>query len=470
MANKKHHISRRKFLGQSSCMALGSTTLLSTLVNLKYMNAASMANSSVLLGGDYKALVCILLSGGCDSHNMLIPYQQGIYNSYQSTRTNLAIARDQILPLNGSDYGVHPAMTGVQSLYNQGKLSFISNIGTLVRPMTKADFLTKPQEHPLGLFSHADQIQQWQTSVPDDRSSIGWGGRIADLMSSLNSNSNISLNVSLSGSNIFQTGVNSTEYSIDPIEGSVGIQGHNDPGADAFGQLFSRTIVNMIDAHYDDVFKRTYINTLKTARDADVAFRSALDSSPTFFNVFSANEFSDALHMISRTIAGRDQLGMKRQIFFVEYGGWDHHDEVLNNQTEMLGYLSDGMNEFNTALETLNISDCVTTFLSSEFGRTLGSNGNGSDHAWGGNVMVMGGNINGGQIFGTYPELVKGSEYELGGVWGTGIMLPSTSVDEYFAELALWFGVAPSELATIFPNIGNFYDTGSGVMPIGFFG
>ncbi len=331
------------------------------------MNAASIANSSVLMGGDYKAMVCVLLSGGCDSHNMLIPREQNEYNSYANTRTNLAIPRDQIL-----------------SLYNQGKLSFISNIGTLTKPMTKPEVFQNEADLPLGLFSHSDQIQQWQTSVPNDRSSIGWGGRIADMMSSMNTNENIALNISLSGSNIFQTGTNSVEYTIDRYEGSVGILGHNNPNADLFEQQFSNTIDNMIDGYYTDVFKKTYVDVIKTARDADVAFSSALENTPTFYDAFSANEFSDALHMIARSIATREELGMKRQIYFVEYGGWDHHDEVLNAQTEMLQYLSDGLNEFNTVLESLNAADCVTTFVSSEFGRTLTSNGNGSDHAWGG--------------------------------------------------------------------------------------
>ena len=463
MTKKNNNISRRKFLGQSSCYAIGSTTLLSTLTNLKFMNAASIANSATLMGGDYKAMVCVLLSGGCDSHNMLIPREQNEHDLYSVTRTNLAIPRDQILELNGSNYGLHPSMSGAQSLYNQGKLSFINNIGTLIRPMTKEQVFQNFNDLPLGLFSHSDQVQQWQTSIPNDRSSVGWGGRIADLMSSMNTSADISMNVSLSGSNIFQTGTNSTEFAIDRNNGSVGIIGYND-----FGDQYKATIDNMLDAHYQDVFQKTYVDVIKTSRDADVAFRSAIENGSTFFDVFSANDFSDAMHMIARTIAVRDQLGMTRQIFFVDFTGWDHHDEVLNAQTEMLGYLSDGLNEFNTAMERIGIEDCVTTFVSSEFGRTLTSNGNGSDHAWGGNVMVMGGPVNGGQMFGNYPVLELGSEYELGGPGGGGIMLPTTSVDEYFAELALWFGVAPSELQTIFPNIGSFYDVTSGTMPIGF--
>lgn len=462
---KIKNISRRKFIGQASCAALGSTTLLSTLCNLKYMNAASIANSSTLLGNDYKAMVCILLSGGCDSFNMLIPREQGEYNDYSITRSELAIPINEILALNNSNYGVHPSMTGVQNLFNNNKLSFISNIGTLIQKMSKEEVYQNEQLLPLGLFSHSDQIQQWQTSIPNDRSSIGWGGKLADMMGSLNNNDKISLNISLSGSNIFQTGNNSVEYTVDRIEGSTSLYGYERNPGDAFTLARKNGVDNMLDAHYADIFEKTYIDMIKTSRDADAEFSTAIESAPQFNTVFSANEFSDALRMIAQTIAVREQLGMKRQIFFVEYGGWDHHDELLNNQAEMLLYLSDGMNEFNTAMEQLNISDCVTSFVSSEFGRTLSSNGNGTDHAWGGNVMVMGGPVNGGQIFGQYPSLALGSELELG---GGGLLLPTTSVDEYFAELALWFGVAPTDLDIIFPNIGNFYDTSSGQMPIGF--
>jgi len=460
-----HHLSRRKFLGQASCAALGSTTLLSTLTNLKFINAASMANSSVFGGDDYKALVCVLLSGGSDSHNMLIPYEQNRYNEYAVTRSAVAIPRDEIHALNNTDFGVHPAMGGIRDLFNNNKLSFISNVGTLLQPMAKDEVWQNEKLLPLGLFSHSDQTQQWQTSLPDSRTNIGWGGRLADMMSSMNTNDKISMNVSMSGSNVFQTGNSSVEYSIDPENGSIGIDGYPSNGGDDFDQARKKAIDNIIDANYADIYKKTYIDVIKTSRDANTEFTEALDSTPELRGMFSDNDFSVAMHMVAKTIAARERLGMKRQIFFVELGGWDHHDELLNSQAEMLAYLNAGMAEFDAALESINANDCVTTFTASEFGRTLTWNGNGTDHAWGGNVMVMGGPVIGGQIYGEYPSLELDSDFELG---GGGIMLPTRSVDEYFAELALWFGVTPSELNTILPNIGNFYDAGTGVNPIGF--
>ena len=166
--------------------------------------------------------------------------------------------------------------------------------------------------------------------------------------------------------------------------------------------------------------------------------------------------------MIARTISVQQTLNVQRQIFFVDYGGWDHHDEVLQSQQDMLGVVSNALGEFNAALQEINMADQVTTFTISEFGRTLTSNGNGTDHAWGGNVMVMGGSVKGGQVYGTYPSLQLESDIEVGG----GVLIPSTSADQYFAEMAMWFGVSPGDLNLIFPNLSNFY-SGTGA-PLGF--
>lgn len=460
-----HHINRRKFIGQASCAAVTSTTLFSTLANLKFMNAASISNSATLAGGDYKALVCILLSGGTDSHNMLIPTDSVEYGHYQTTRSSVAIPLNQINQLNGVDYGVHPSMTGIQQLFNNNRLSFISNIGTLLQPMGKDEVFQNEQLLPLGLFSHSDQVQQWQTSLPHQRSSIGWGGKIADLLGSQNTNDRISLNISLAGSNVFQTGSNSVEYTIHPEDGAIGIYNYKTPDSGTIAGIRDVAVDNVIDANYQDIYKKTYIDVLKTSRDAYLEFSEAINGSTDLSGVFDDTDIATQLEMVAKTISARDTLGMKRQIFFVEMGGWDHHDELLMDQAAMLTELSSAMSQFSNALDIIGMQDCVTTFTNSEFGRTLTWNGNGTDHAWAGNVMVMGGPIQGGQVFGQYPSLELNSEYELG---GGGIMLPTTSVDEYFAELALWFGVSRSDIRTIFPNAGNFFDVNND-MPIGMF-
>ena len=455
---------RRKFIKQTSCAAIGTTTLLSTLLNLKTMNAASIANSSVYLDGGYKALVCIYKGGGNDSFNMLIPKQDNNeYNVYATSRSNQAIPQNDILALNGSNYGLHPELTNMQSMYDNGEVAFISNVGTLIEPIDQTNYYDGTADLPLGLYSHADQSQQWQTSVPHDRTAVGWGGKIGDLMQSMNTNQDISLNISLAGNNVFQTGATTSEFTVDPNNGAILINGYGDPWL--FSQLRTEAIDNMIEASYQDLFKQTYMDVVKVSRDANLQYKDALDS-VTLNTPFSTatNELSKRLELVAKTIAARDTIGVTRQIFFVDFGAWDHHDELLNSQADNFADMDEALMEFKDALNELNMFDCVTTFSLSEFSRTLSSNGNGTDHAWGANVFVMGGAINGGTIYGTYPNLELGSNIDVGG----GVLIPDTSCDEYFAELSRWFGVSSSELATIFPNIGNFYDVNSGVNPIGF--
>ncbi len=464
MGKKHHHIGRRKFLGQASCAALASTTLMSTLCNLKTINAASMLNSSTALGGDYKAMVCFLLSGGADSYNMLAPKGQSEWNEYSVTRSNLAIPRNDLLAISptnnvGLDLGLHPSMSNMQKMFQDGELSFISNVGSMINGVDKDSIYAGTADLPLGLFSHADQVMHWQTGVPHDRVAQGWGGKIADMMQAGNSNQKISMNVSLGGSNLYQTGNTSIEFSIDPYRGSTTINGY---GTENWMLNRSQAVDNMLDAYYGDMFKKTYIDVIKTGKEGAEQFQAATENI-TFNNTnFSDNYLSQSFHMIAKTIAAQSSLGMQRQIFFVDYGGWDHHDEVLDAQEGMLTEVDNALGEFMSALDEINMKDCVTTFSMSEFGRTLTSNGNGTDHAWGGNVFVLGGAVQGRQVLGTYPSLGLDTDIEIGG----GVLIPGTSADEYFAELALWFGVQKSELTTLFPNLGNFYD-GQG-QPLGF--
>ena len=462
-------MSRRRFLGQASCAALGSTTFLSSILNLGVANSlAGMAAPNLSAGGGYKAMVCILLAGGNDSFNMLVPRNGANYTEYANTRSNLALPQGELLPLNftdtnGKQFGLHPSMPEVQNLFNSGKLSFVSNIGTLVEPTTKTQYLNGSVQTPVGLLSHADQIQQWQTSIPQTRSSKGWGGRMADILEAGNTNQNISMNISLSGTNIYQAGNQSTQYAIrSSVGGSVGI--NNYEGTSALDMALKTGTESLLAQQYQDIFKSTFTNKINTAQDNHVEFSSALSGVTPLTTTFSDNTMSANMELIANTIAARDTLGVSRQTFFINFGGWDHHDTVLDNQTAMLGVVSKALAEFEAALQELGLADCVTTFTISDFGRTLTSNGNGSDHAWGGNVMVMGDAVNGGQIYGEYPSLALNSTTDVGGA----ILLPSISTDEYFAELSQWFGVSNGDLSYVLPNIGNFYNVNSGTAPIGF--
>lgn len=471
MKNKKNKkgMSRRNFLGTASCAAIGSTTFLTSLLNLGVANSlAGMSRPTISAGGDYKAMVCILLAGGNDSFNMLVPRNGSNYTEYANTRSNLALPQGDLLPLNftdnnGKQFGLHPSMPEVQTLFNNQKLSFVSNVGTLVEPTTKAQYLNGNVSVPVGLLSHADQIQQWQTSIPQTRSSKGWGGRMADILQAGNGNQNISMNISLSGTNIFQVGNSSTEYAIRASAGgSVGINVKE--GTSALDMALKGGAENLLAQQYQDIYKSTFTNKINTSQANHEEFSAAISQAPALNTTFSNNDVSANMELIAKTIAVRNTLNVNRQTFFITFGGWDHHDGVLDNQVAMLSVVSKALSEFQSAMEELGLADCVTTFTASDFGRTLTSNGNGSDHAWGGNVMVMGDSVNGGQIFGEYPSLALGSNDDIGGA----ILLPTISTDEYFAELSKWFGVSNGDLSYVLPNIGNFYDPNNGVLPIGF--
>lgn len=462
-------MNRRTFLGTASCAAIGSTTFLSSILNLGMANSlAGMTQPNFSSKGDYKAMVCILLAGGNDSFNMLVPRNGSHYAEYANTRSNLALPQGDLLPINftdsnGKQFGLHPSMPEVQQLFNDEKLSFISNIGTLVQPTTKNQYLNGSVPTPVGLLSHADQIQQWQTSIPQTRSSKGWGGRMADILHAGNSNQNISMNISLSGTNIFQVGNQSTEYAIRAAAGgSVGINVLE--GTSALDLALKSGAESLLAQQYQDIFKSTFTNKIKDSQANHEEFSAAISQAPALTTSFSENAVSANMELIAKTIAVRDQLNVTRQTFFINFGGWDHHDGVLDNQVAMLSVVSKALSEFQTAMEELGLADCVTTFTISDFGRTLTSNGNGSDHAWGGNVMVMGDSVKGGQIFGNYPSLALNGTDDVGGA----ILLPTLSTDEYFAELSKWFGVSNGDLAYVLPNIGNFYDVNSTSLPIGF--
>lgn len=467
MTPKQKQINRRKFIADASCAAIGCTTFFSTLINMKAIAAAAVDKMAMPPeSGDYRALVCVLLAGGADSHNILIPRGEAEYNEYFTTRSNLAIPRSEIRSLNhngqgGRSYGLHPGMPEIQSLFNEGKAAFVANVGTLIEPTTKLQYESGNHALPAGLFSHADQIMHWQTGRPGERYAPGWGGRIADLVQSMNANQNMSMNISLNGRNLFQNGQQTVDFSI-RSSGNIGINGYENTGT--YHAIRNAAIDNLLDQEYQDVFEQTYVNTLKNSKEASTLFNEAINNLPEFTTVFSDNSLSERFKMIAKVMAVREQLGFSRQTFFVNYGGWDHHDGVLEQQAEKLPVLSAALGEFQQALEELGISNNVTTFSISDFSRTLTSNGNGSDHAWGGNAMVIGGSVNGGQIYGEYPSLELDNPLML----RRGRIIPTTSAQEYIAEMALWFGVSPSDVNDILPDLPNFFDTSSGTYPLGF--
>lgn len=456
-------MTRRSFLTHSCSLGVASTTMASTLLQLGLSRTAAAQSAT-----GYRALVCILLAGGNDSYNMLVPADNDQFAEYQDIRADLALEQNSLLVLpgttaNGRSYGVHPGMPELRSLFASGDAAMIANVGTLLEAFDADAVESGTAKLPLGLFSHADQINQWQTAVPDGRIAQGWGGRIADLMQDVNVRNGVSMNISLSGSNVFQSGNQVGEYSIEAAgDGAPGLNAYDD-GTD-FGALKKRMVDDLLAVQQQHILRREYSQRLRDAIDAQAVFVDALQTSPALNTTFSPGYFSQSLRQIARVIGARDALGASRQTFFVTVGGWDHHDDVLDNQANMLPAISAGLQEFRNALVELNVFDQVTTFTTSDFGRTLTSNGKGSDHGWGGHHIVMGGAVNGGSIYGDYPILSPSSQLDV----GRGVYAPTTSVDEYFAELATWFGVSASELDQVLPNVRSFYSPESNSPPIGF--
>ena len=415
-------------------------------------------------GGDYKAMVCILLAGGADSFNMLVPTETSEFADYQAVRADLALGPSNLLTVNptntpGRSFGIHNGMTRVRDLFNSGNLSFISNIGTLIEPITDMDDLFYGNKSlPLGLYSHADQIMQWQTSVPQNRSAVGVGGRMADILKDMCSIDGVSMNISLDGRNRFQAGNTIAEFSINnnATADNLGIESLPSWWGDSgfLTQERDQVINSMVEDVYSNIFQDTYSSLTRQTIDGIDLFKSALSNKQSIPVTFSNTRLSQDMRMMADIISVQQHLGNNRQIFFTTFGGWDHHDEVLDNQARMLPILSNALGEFNDAITHLGLQNEVVTFTISDFARTLTSNGNGSDHAWGGNQMIMGGPINGGNIFGAYPNISLNDALNID---ERGRFIPTTSVDEFYAELALWFGASPNDLNYILPNLCHFY-------------
>jgi len=439
---------RRKFLRQAACSAVGTSALISTIMDLYAVNAAAQS------APDYKALVCIFQFGGNDSSNMLVPRSGGPYGSYAAIRGALALPQGQILPISplnpdGIDFGLHPSMIGLQALFQQQKVAFVRNVGTLVAPVTRQQYVQGGSAIPSQLFSHSDQTLQWQTSYTARNGPVtGWGGRIADLLTSLNGTSQVSLSIALNGSNTFQIGENVFQLQISPW-GTVSLEGYDvehpmDPETRAMSREIRREHAN--------VFEQAYAATVRRALDSDAFVKAALESQPAITTVFPDTWLGSQLQMAARMIQAQAALGQRRQIFFCGIGGWDTHDEQLQDHADLLAELSTAMTAFYLATAEIGKANQVTTFTASDFGRTFASNGRGSDHGWGGHHIVMGGAVQGGRLYGRYPQLViEGPDDTDSGRW-----IPTTSVDEYAATLARWFGVPASDMPLVFPNIGRF--------------
>lgn len=470
---------RRKFLGQASCSAVSSVTALNMLFNLKLGTQVATAQQPA----DSKTLVCVMLGGGIDTFNILVPRDDTRYAIYKTTRGNLALPRSgtgALLPLNqsggdGQLYGIHPSCGGLQTLFNglggdtaKRRLAFIANVGTLIQPTTKDQYENESSPLPKALFSHSDQSDQWQTSVPQGlQQATGWAGRAADILQATANTPGSAMNISLAGNNLFQVG-NNTQQFVVTDGGALTLTAANDPGVSANPlNIKNATHQSLLEQTYSNLIQKSYAQLTKGSLDLQKFFEAKFNeyNDASIASLFAQDYIASNMLAVVKTIAIREVLGLKRQTIYVNFGGWDMHGELLNSEAELLSSLVPALKAFQDSLEALNLQDSVLTFTASEFARTLRSNGRGTDHAWGSNHFVMGGAVQGGRIYGTFPDLTLDSNDDVG--YG-GRLLPSTSVDQLVAEMLRWFGVPAGNMGYVLPNLSNFYSASSSSLPIGF--
>ncbi len=447
---------RREFLRRlaAACITTAGAGAWSDLQRIAA--AASLSPAPKAAGEDYRALVCIFLFGGNDSNNMVIPTSATEYQQYASGRTPaLALPQASLLPISvqntpGRSFALHPSMTGFQGLFNQGKAAVVANVGPLRAPTTRDQYRNRSVPIPPSLFSHSDQQSQWQSATADGSGRTGWGGRLGDLLKTANGTNTSSTLISVTGNNLFEVGTTLTSFKVSPgnLLGFDFYKGaaSTDPLSRGITDMLALPSVNLFDGAWNAVIQRAIANQEVLA--------TALAAVPPFATPFPNTGLGSQMEMIARLLAVRGALGLKRQVFFASLGGFDTHgDEQLGRQAQLLGELSGAMSALYAATVELGCADLVTSFTSSDFNRTFPSNGKGSDHAWGSHHLVAGGAVAGGRLYGTFPTLVRGGPDDTG---SGGLWIPTTSVDQYAATLATWFGVGAGELDAAFPNVRSF--------------
>jgi uncharacterized protein (DUF1501 family) len=504
---------RRKFLKTSACGLTGAA-LLASLDKFNLVNAM-VQDQQPNVASDYKALVCIFLNGGSDGNNMVIPYDDytvtggGSTNGYDNVRTasglavpKSALANTKITPSNtsGVSYALHPNLSpefgsvpgqakGLMDIWNAGKLAVLCNVGSLIKPITRAQYIAGIGR-PYQLFSHSDQVAQQQTSIANTVGQTGWGGRIADKTNSLNGPVALPMNISLTGTNLFSTGIISRQLAIAAAPTTLANllvlnwSGPSSANPNTAGSSF-RTLLGF---DQETMLIKAATDTTSQALTADAALNQTEPVIPTPPNTtaFPNTSLGNQLKQIAKLIKIKDSAGitMKRQIFFCSVGGYDTHTNETGTdptnpggqgsqsgqQGQLLAQLSQAMKAFHDEMVAQGLSNNVTTFTLSDFGRTLQPSGSGAgavgtDHAWGSQAFIMGGAVLGGQFYGQKRPDNTGLPYgypalQLGGPDDTnsnrGQWIPTTSIDQYAATLAQWYGLPSSDLASVFPNLSNF--------------
>jgi uncharacterized protein (DUF1501 family) len=452
-------VSRRAFLRHAA--ALSSLGL---AARLDFISAIGAANAQVAT--DYKALVCVFMFGGNDGNNTVIPLDSAGYAQYAAARppsSGIQLAQASLLPIQpvntGTALGLHPALVQVQALFSQRKAAILANVGTLLAPTSQAQY--NAGQRPLSLYSHSDQQAQWQSSISNAAAGTGWGGRLADSVASFNADTGFPVITSLDGTVLFTTGTTSVPLTI-PVTGSFALAGYSGSAA-ANARLVA--LKQLLTADADNIFaagaNAIGAQALQLSGTVNPILANTNSTIAPMFAGLSTNT-AKQLYQVAKLIEARAATGAKRQIFFVQLGSFDTHNDQINRQQNLFTELDPALKAFYDATVALGMGSQVTTFTLSDFGRTLQpASGGGTDHAWGSHHFIIGDAVKGGLLYGQYPQLILGgpSDAELEGRW-----IPTTAVDQYGATLARWFGVAPAQLAAVFPNLGTFASSDLGFL------
>ncbi len=459
MTNKPTLNARRSFM-RSAAGAAATGIAAPTALNLAAMSTASAADAT-----DYKALVCVFLYGANDQYNTLVPYDSANYNQYaqfrqslavpHSSLTNTMLSTSQTLP-GGKQYALAPQMTQLSQIWQEQNMGVLLNVGPLVVPTSKAQFEQQSVPLPPKLFSHNDQASVWQ-SLAAEGATTGWGGRMADLFESANTNS-LFTSISLFGNAVYLSGERALQYQM-TASGPVTLNGrsydvYRHP---AMSQMIEQMVVSNNIGHQ---MAEIQAQVARRSIDANETLSAALATTGAFITPQNDTPLGNQLETVARMIKVRDQLGMKRQVFFVGMNGFDHHDGLSVKHPQLMAELDAALSTFYRTTQEMGVADKVTSFTASDFGRTLTGNGDGTDHGWGSHHFVVGGAVQGQQYWGQAPELGDNGPDDV----GRGRLLPTTAVEQYTASLGRWFGVSESELNDIFPRLKDFDSQDMGIL------